>query len=138
MKSALVKNGVIDTISFEPQKKPWVEVADDVFAGFIKDGAGWKAPPGEPIAVDDYQHAIQRHVDETAVSRRYNDGDALASYVASTVPGWKAEAEAFVAWRDAVWQYAYAELAKVQAEARDQPSIADFLLELPEIVWPNS
>ncbi|MGZ2501728.1 hypothetical protein EHI47_11780 [Rhizobium leguminosarum] len=138
MKSALVKNGAIDTISFEPQKKPWIDVADDVFAGFVKDGTGWKAPPSEPVAVDDYQHAIQRLVDEKASARRYNSGDALASYVASTVPAWKAEAEAFVAWRDAVWQYAYAELAKVQAEARDQPSIADFLLELPEIVWPNS
>jgi hypothetical protein len=138
MKSALVINGVINTISFEPQKKPWIEVADDVFAGFIKDGSGWKAPPSDPVSVDDYRQAIQGLVDETAVARRYNSGDALASYVASTVPAWKAEAEAFVAWRDAVWQYAYAELAKVEGGERDQPPIADFLLELPAIVWPNS
>ncbi|OWV94432.1 hypothetical protein ATY81_12570 [Rhizobium sp. R72] len=114
-----------------------MEVADDVFAGFIKDGAGWKAPPSESMAVDDYQSSVQALVDQTARSRRYNNGDSLASYVASTNPAWKAEAQAFVAWRDAVWQYAYSELAKVQAGEREQPSIDDFLLELPEIVWPN-
>lgn len=89
-----------------------------------------------PAKIQEYEAAIQSLIDETARSRRYKHGDAFASYFNSTVGPWKDEAAAFVAWRDNVWQYAYSELSKVQAEEREQPSVADFLLELPEIVWP--
>ncbi|MGV2076714.1 MULTISPECIES: hypothetical protein [unclassified Rhizobium] len=88
------------------------------------------------LRVEDYQTAIQAMVDETARSRQFNDGVTMASYVASTVEPWASQAQVFVAWRDNVWQYAYSELAKVQGGVRPQPTVADFLLELPEIVWP--
>jgi len=52
------------------------------------------------------------------------------------VPQWAAEAAAFAAWRDAVWTYAYAELAKVQAGQRAQPTVTDLIAELPAIIWP--
>lgn len=87
--------------------------------------------------LDDYENAIQSVVDATAKEKLFRDGVTLASYTASTNPQWAAEAAAFVAWRDAVWAYAYAELAKVQAGEREQPSPADFLTELPAIVWPD-
>ncbi|UIY28683.1 hypothetical protein LZK73_18305 [Neorhizobium galegae] len=83
-----------------------------------------------------YQAAIQAMIDETARSKLFNDGVTMASYVASTVGLWAAQAQAFVAWRDKVWQYAYSELSKVQAGERSQPSVDKFLGELPEIVWP--
>ncbi|KQV83224.1 hypothetical protein [Rhizobium sp. Root1220] len=83
-----------------------------------------------------YQGAIQNLIDATAISKQFNDGVTLASYIGSTVDVWKDQATAFVAWRDNVWQYAYAELAKVQEGVRPQPTIADFLLELPEMLWP--
>lgn len=86
--------------------------------------------------LQDYQSAIQSLVDETARSMSFNDGVTMASYAASTVGPWAAQAQAFIAWRDNVWQYAYFELSKVNAGERTQPSVADFLLELPEIVWP--
>lgn len=85
----------------------------------------------------DYENAIQGLVDTTATEKMFRDGVTLASYVASTNPQWAAEAQAFVAWRDAVWVYSYAELAKVQAGEREQPSPADFLAELPAIAWPD-
>lgn len=44
---------------------------------------------------------------------------------------------AFVAWRDAVWTYAYAELDKVLAAEREQPSVEAFIGELPVIAWPE-
>lgn len=44
MKYAHVINDVIDTISYDPVEG-WEEVGDDVFAGFIRDGSGWKVPP---------------------------------------------------------------------------------------------
>jgi len=91
-------------------------------------------PPLPPLEA--YSAAIQAHIDATAQSRQYADGFALASYVNSTVPAWAAEAQAFVAWRDQVWVYAYTELAKVQAGTRPQPSIAELIAELPAITWP--
>lgn len=90
-----------------------------------------------PVPVQaDYENAIQVLVDATATGRRFRDGVTMASYVSSTNEQWAAEAQIFVAWRDAVWAHAYAELEKVQAGERSQPSIADFLTELPAIVWP--
>lgn len=89
-----------------------------------------------PPTVEDYRGAIQGHVDATAQARNYDSGITCASYVGSTNPAWAAEAAAFIAWRDAVWGYAYGELEKVQAGERPQPSIAEIVAELPAICWP--
>lgn len=96
-------------------------------------------PVSEHVAVPslgDFQYAIQAHVDAVAVAKLYNDGNALAGYVNSTVPQWASEAQTFVAWRDAVWVYAYAELDKVQNGGRPAPTVEAFVVELPEIEWP--
>jgi hypothetical protein len=79
---------------------------------------------------------IDRHVEEVARDRDYNDAAALAGYAASTVPGWAAEAQAFVGWRDRVWLTAYAMLAEVEAGTRPIPSEAELLAALPDISWP--
>jgi len=84
----------------------------------------------------DYANAIQAHVDTTAKAKGYADGVALAGYSTSTIPAWAAEAQAFIAWRDQIWIYAYTELAKVQAGQREAPTIAGIIGELPSIVWP--
>ncbi len=60
-----------------------------------------------------------------------------SSYVNSTNVTWAAEAVAFVAWRDAVWVYAFAELAKVESGERPRPSVAEIVSELPPIAWPH-
>ncbi|WP_435657270.1 hypothetical protein [Brucella pituitosa] len=88
--------------------------------------------------VDVYRLEIQAMIDGKAKERQYNSGATLASYVNSTVELWATEAQAFVAWRDAVWIFALAELDKVQAGDRDQPSVEDFLAELPEFEWPEA
>ena len=87
--------------------------------------------------VETFRLAIQAHVDATAQARRYDGGVSLASYVASSNPAWAAEAQAFVAWRDAVWAYAYAELDRVLTGQREQPGVEAFLAELPVIEWPG-
>lgn len=94
-------------------------------------------PPPAPVpTVETYQQAIQIHVDAAAQSRGYDSGLSCASYVSSTNPAWVAEAQALVAWRDAVWAHACAELAKVEAGTRPQPTIAEIIGELPAIEWP--
>lgn len=85
--------------------------------------------------ITDYQTAIQAHVDETALSKEFNDGVTLVSYVNSTFEPWADQAKAFVAWRDQVWLYAYAELDKVQSGAREQPTVEQIISELPLIAW---
>ncbi len=86
--------------------------------------------------ITDYENAIQNLVDQTARERQFRDGVTLASYIGSTKPKWAAEAQAFVAWRDNVWFYAYGELAKVQAGQREQPTVEEFLAEIAPIAWP--
>lgn len=95
-------------------------------------------PPSAAPTVSEYEGAIQSLVDQTARERQFRDGVTMASYVASTNEQWASEAQAFVAWRDGVWAFAYSELAKVQAGEREQPSVADFLTEIEPIVWPDA
>lgn len=94
-----------------------------------------KAAKAQAELMASFQAATQTHVDAAAVAKLYNDGNALASYVNSSVPQWALEAQAFVAWRDAVWAHAYAELDKVQTGQRPVPTIEEFLAELPVISW---
>jgi len=98
-----------------------------------------EVPPPEPgpPTLEDYRIAIQTHIDATARQRDYDGGVSCASYVNSTNPQWAAEAQAFVAWRDSVWSYAFQELAKVENGEREQPTIDEFLSELPQIEWPE-
>lgn len=83
-----------------------------------------------------FQAAIQAHVDQTAKDRLYDNGHSLAGYVNSTVAAWAAESAAFVAWRDAVWLYAYSEMEKVMNGLRETPTVEAFIAELPAIEWP--
>lgn len=87
-------------------------------------------------SIEDYEAAIQHHVDAAARSKLFRDGVTLASYTTSTNQQWAAEAQAFVAWRDQVWAYAYQELARVTGGERPQPTVAQILSELPLISWP--
>lgn len=85
----------------------------------------------------DYRKGLQAMVDGAAKSRGYDNGVSCAGYAASSVPAWAAEAAAFVAWRDAVWTYAFAELEKVQNGQRTKPSVSQLIDETPKIQWPG-
>jgi hypothetical protein len=91
--------------------------------------------PAPLPTLDDYKAAIERLLDTWAQDRRYDNAVSLATYVGSTNPAWAAEAAAFVAWRDSVWTYAYAELEKVTAGQRPQPLVAAFIADLPGLAW---
>lgn len=83
-----------------------------------------------------YQEALERHVEGVAISHSYSSAVSLATYAASAVPLWKAEADAFVAWRDQVWVYVLGELDKVQNGERKPPPLDVLIAELPAMVWP--
>lgn len=93
------------------------------------------ASPVPAPTVTDYENAIQALIEETAQSRQFRDAVTLASYTASTAPAWAAQAQTFVAWRDAVWQYTYQQYEQFQLGLLEQPSVAEFLSGLPVIDW---
>lgn len=87
--------------------------------------------------IRDYQSAIEAHVDAIARQRDYSSAVSCASYANSTIIAWADEAAAFIEWRDAVWAYAFTELAAAQNGQRVAPTITGFLAELPAIAWPE-
>jgi hypothetical protein len=99
--------------------------------------ADMKAVEAQADLQEQFRAVNQAHVDILAKSRNYDSGNSLASYVASTNAQWAAEAQAFVAWRDAVWLHAYAELDKTLSGEREIPTINQFIGELPVIEWPS-
>jgi hypothetical protein len=100
----------------------------------VVDGADVSPNPADLIA--GYQAAIQAHVDAKAAERNYTSGVHAASYADSTIPAWKAEALAFIAWRDAVWVQAVTTLAQVQGGQIAPPTVAAMIASLPALVWP--
>ncbi len=113
-----------------------MDTTDETFDDMRTRLAAERSSASSPPSITDYENAIQNLVDETAREKQFRDGVTLASYIGSTIQRWAAEAQAFVAWRDNVWFYAYGELAKVQAGARPQPTVEQFLTEIAPIAWP--
>lgn len=88
--------------------------------------------------VEAYARAVQGHMDQQAQQAGYDDIRSAVSYADSSIPAWAVEAVAFRVWRDQVWLYAHAELAKAQAGERERPTVAEFLTELPALDLPEA
>ncbi len=93
-------------------------------------------PPPKPLTVEDYSRAIQAHLDAKARERQYDGIQTAITYRDDPNPQFAAEGAALFAWRSAVWTYSTAELAKVTAGERSQPTIEEFVAELPAFEWP--
>lgn len=93
------------------------------------------SPPTQVWSLEDYQAAVATHVEEVAQARQYSSAASCAGYATSTVPGWAAEAQTFIAWRDEVYLAVYAQLAEVQAGA-PAPALQALIDSLPIIAWP--
>jgi hypothetical protein len=90
------------------------------------------------IEVKNIVDAVSGHLNVIAQQRRYTDGVSLATYANSRNSIWAAEAEAFIDWRDEVWEYTYSEMDKALNGTRELPSEPmDFISELPFIEWPR-
>ena len=97
-----------------------------------EDDPVWEAVESSPEVL---RAAIDRHVEDQAHALEYNSAAHLAGYATSTVTEWQAEAQAFVAWRDSVWQAAIAMLADAEASG-EVPSVEDVIAALPK--WPDA
>lgn len=110
-------------------------IGDRIVEGAVIPAEVPPAPPSDPA--EPYRAAIQKMLDEKVKERRYYDILNACSYANSTNATFKAEAEACIAWRDAVWAKAYEALALVQSGAALQPTIPGLLAMLPTLTWPE-
>lgn len=96
-------------------------------------------PPPAPPAPEDVRaglvRAVQIHLDATARSRGYDSILSACSYAGAPNP-YRAEGEAYLAWRGAVWAHGYQVLRDVQANSRPVPTAAELIAELPALVLP--
>lgn len=81
--------------------------------------------------------AIEDHIEAVARERGYSSAVSCASYLNDPNPVWSAEAQAFIAWRSAVWTRAFELLADVQSGKRAVPAIDEMIAALPAIEWPQ-
>jgi len=77
------------------------------------------------------------HLDAKAPERQYDVIQTDITYRGDPNPPFSAKGEALFAWRS-VWTYSTAELVKVLAGERPQPSVEEFMAELPAFEWPNA
>lgn len=85
-----------------------------------------------------YADAIQQHMDNAAQTFGYDSVQTAVTYAEEPAwPKFQQEGRGFRAWRSLVWAYTYEQLAQVQGGMREQPTIADFIMELPALVIPD-
>ena len=113
------------------------DVEREIDGDVVKEKPVFEPMPPEQIK-ERLRRAVEDHVDETARERDYSSAVSLASYTASTREPWAAEAQAFVQWRDDVWEYVFARLAAVETGEDEPPESAEtFIQDLPAMVWPE-
>lgn len=130
MTKFVVRNAQGDVIgsSVVPQDRENPEIAD----GNNADWLAYLSPKQKDI-----EASIKSHVFSVASAKGYDSPEALQSYVNSTNPLWRAEANAFIAWRDNVWDYVYEQIALWENEERTIDTAGELVDELDDIVWPS-
>jgi hypothetical protein len=129
----------------EEDSRPDLQPLESLEYGDIREEGGhwirtWIVVPADPDEVAElitstFEQAIQAHLNAAAVNNGYDDIMTAISYAEEpAVPRFQNDGKAFRAWRSLVWAYAYEQLAEVKAGARAQPTIEEFLGELPALV----
>lgn len=76
---------------------------------------------------------VQAWMDGVVQQKGYDSVVSCATYATSGVAGFKADADAVVAWRDAVWTAAYAWRDGLGGQLpQELPSIEDVIAQLPQ------
>lgn len=92
----------------------------------------WKV---EPIVytVDDYNRALEDYLRDVRFERGYTDREP-DSYIRSSVPRWKSDAEDWDRFKDAVMLYALPILNEYERTG-NAPTLAEFKAGFPKMVW---
>ena len=135
----------VDRGGYTPKQIEWYTSQPDRYNlvdGVYVQIAGWqevyqaKVQAEEQAAiVEEMKQVIQSHLDDTALTREYDDIVSLCSYATSNDPVFQAEGQAGVIFRDAVWLYANQVRENVLNGLRPIPGKEELLAELPTIDW---
>lgn len=94
-------------------------------------GVSFVSPsPSASILKEEYESAVQAHLDSVARSRGYDNIHTACAYAAAPNP-YREESAMFVTWRGEVWDYAYNQFNLIHAAEREIPSIPEIIAELP-------
>lgn len=96
----------------------------------------WERPILISVAFEQTQQYVENLLDEKAKEKQYGSAIACTSYATSTNTQWKAEAEAFIAWRDAVFSYAINLQTQIE-QGGEIPTLEQFISGLPRLQWPE-
>lgn len=138
MKAAVIENGVVANLIVVDALDvlPGLVDGEGADIGDLWDGQSFTKPTPHAPTVADFEAALDAHLDAKAHERRYTDRFTCALRAGYTGP-FQAEGIAFAQWMDNCNAYAYQLLSDVQAGNRQPPaSIAAFIEELPDLVWP--
>ncbi|MEF2073470.1 hypothetical protein [Consotaella aegiceratis] len=106
-----------------------------------RDGQVVDCEPSADAVAAGYAEAVQAMLDAKARERQYDSIQTAVSYRDDPNEQYATEARALFEWRSAVWQYATAQLAAVQAGERSQPNVSDFITEVQvacPFEWPDA
>jgi len=117
----------------EGQSQGKIIVADESGRPILQD----PPPPTAEQIVAQYTAAVQKHLDDFARTRTYDNIMSAATYATSTNPKFAVEGKYAVEARDATWVKFYEVLAAVEAGSRPMPTLDELLAELPVLAWPN-
>lgn len=78
-----------------------------------------------------FEKAVTQHLDSHARQKGYDDIKSAALRAALPRSPFHAEGIAYGEWMDEVWAYCYQELDKIRNRQRTEPTIAEFIAELP-------
>lgn len=97
----------------------------------------WQAEASVIQFKNDATTIIEQKIEQIAKERGYDNSLSCASYATSTVEGWKAEADAFIAWRDSVWSWAISQFEEVSSGQTEVPTLEEVEQSIPSMVWPT-
>lgn len=131
----------------EEDAKPLLKPLDTLQAGEIRTEDGrwyraWNVVPADPEQViaavtSSFEQATQSHLNSAAAAAGYDDISTAVSYAEEpAAPKFQNDGIAFRKWRSLVWAYAYEQLDAVKSGEREQPTVDEFLLELPVLELP--
>lgn len=89
----------------------------------------------EPLPADVVRERIMRWLDSVVQAKGYDSIVSCASYANSTDPTFRAEAEAAIAWRDAVYRRGYEILADIHDGVTTPDDVMALLPQPAEYGW---
>ena len=92
-------------------------------------------PPTPQEQLKAIEQAIEKHMDEVAQSKRYDNRDSCRLYAGYVNP-FQAEAIAFGQWVAQCWMVSNTAQADIIAGLRTIPTPTEAVAELPVMVWP--